>query len=213
MGKIKQGILGGFSGKVGPVIGAAWKGIAYMRGMALSHYDPKTQEQLEQRAKFGMMSKFVALAGVFIKIGFKSAESGTTAQDEAMSYNLKNAVSGTYPNYSPDLTKVRFATGSLPNVESPNATDDSAGNIHVTWTDNSGVGEATGEDPIMVLFYDKDKNDVRMILQENLRASEEVTLETPLSWSGDTVHVYCYAKSVKSSNCSTSTHVGSVIAS
>ena len=34
MGKIKQGILGGFQGKVGTVIGASWNGIAYMRGIA-----------------------------------------------------------------------------------------------------------------------------------------------------------------------------------
>jgi hypothetical protein len=31
MGKIKQGVIGGFSGMVGNVIGASRKGIAYMR--------------------------------------------------------------------------------------------------------------------------------------------------------------------------------------
>lgn len=30
MRTIKQGILGDFSGKVGPVIGGVWKGIGYM---------------------------------------------------------------------------------------------------------------------------------------------------------------------------------------
>jgi hypothetical protein len=30
MGTIKQGILGGFSGKVGTVVGGTWKGIHYM---------------------------------------------------------------------------------------------------------------------------------------------------------------------------------------
>lgn len=34
MGTIKQGILGGFSGKVGTVAGSSWKGISYMRGRA-----------------------------------------------------------------------------------------------------------------------------------------------------------------------------------
>ena len=34
MGTIKQGILGGFSGKVGTVVGSSWKGISYMRGQA-----------------------------------------------------------------------------------------------------------------------------------------------------------------------------------
>ena len=36
MGKIKQGILGGFKGKVGTVIGSSWNGIAYMKGQPQS---------------------------------------------------------------------------------------------------------------------------------------------------------------------------------
>ena len=52
MGKIKQGILGGFKGKVGTVIGASWNGIAYMRGLAQSVKNPKTATQLQQRAYF-----------------------------------------------------------------------------------------------------------------------------------------------------------------
>ena len=48
MGTIKQGILGGFSGKVGTVVGSSWKGISYMRGLATrytstSHSSPKTE--------------------------------------------------------------------------------------------------------------------------------------------------------------------------
>ena len=52
MGKIKQGILGGFKGKVGTVIGASWNGIAYMRGLAQSVKNPKTAAQLQQRTYF-----------------------------------------------------------------------------------------------------------------------------------------------------------------
>ena len=52
MGKIKQGILGGFKGKVGTVIGASWNGISYMRGLAQSHKNPKTAAQLKQRSFF-----------------------------------------------------------------------------------------------------------------------------------------------------------------
>ena len=52
MGKIKQGILGGFKGKVGTVIGASWNGIAYMKGLPQSQKDPKTAAQMAQRAFF-----------------------------------------------------------------------------------------------------------------------------------------------------------------
>lgn len=49
MGRIKQGILGGFSKKVGSVIGGSWKGIAYMRSMPLSVANPRTTGQVLQR--------------------------------------------------------------------------------------------------------------------------------------------------------------------
>ena len=52
MGKIKQGILGGFKGKVGTVIGSSWNGIAYMRGLPQSTKDRKSAAQLVQRDFF-----------------------------------------------------------------------------------------------------------------------------------------------------------------
>ena len=42
MGTISKGILGGFSGKVGTVIGGNWKGIDYMRSKAASVSNPRT---------------------------------------------------------------------------------------------------------------------------------------------------------------------------
>ena len=59
MGKIKQGILGGFRGKVGTVIGASWNGIAYMKGLPQSQKDPKTTAQLSQRSFFREIQRLV----------------------------------------------------------------------------------------------------------------------------------------------------------
>ena len=36
MGKIRQGILGGFRGKVGTVVGSYWNGIFYMKALPQS---------------------------------------------------------------------------------------------------------------------------------------------------------------------------------
>lgn len=55
MGKIKQGILGGFANKVGTVIGSSWKGIAVMRSMPLSVANPKTAAQVAVRGKFSQV--------------------------------------------------------------------------------------------------------------------------------------------------------------
>ena len=57
MGIIKQGILGGFKGKVGNVIGTSWKGRAVMKAMPLSVANPRTALQVTQRSKFGEVTK------------------------------------------------------------------------------------------------------------------------------------------------------------
>jgi len=62
MGKIKQGILGGFKGKVGTVIGSSWNGIAYMKGQAQNVKNPKTPAQMIQRDFFKEVQE---LAGQF----------------------------------------------------------------------------------------------------------------------------------------------------
>ena len=54
MGKIRQGILGGFSGKVGSVVGTSWKGRAVMKAMPLSVANPRTALQVKQRTRFRM---------------------------------------------------------------------------------------------------------------------------------------------------------------
>ena len=60
MGKIKQGILGGFRGTVGTVVGSSWNGIAYMKGKPQSVKNPKTDAQLQQRGFFRDLQQLVA---------------------------------------------------------------------------------------------------------------------------------------------------------
>jgi hypothetical protein len=55
MGKIKQGILGGFSGKVGGIIGTSWKGIAVIKGMPLSVAQPVTTKKTNAKARFSLV--------------------------------------------------------------------------------------------------------------------------------------------------------------
>lgn len=48
--KIPKGILGGGSGKVGPVVAAIWKGIAYLRSLPSQVKNPRSKAQVSQRA-------------------------------------------------------------------------------------------------------------------------------------------------------------------
>lgn len=57
MAIIKRGILGGFSNKIGNVVGTSWKGISVMRSLPQSVHNPKTEAQEEQRTLFAVASK------------------------------------------------------------------------------------------------------------------------------------------------------------
>jgi len=52
MAEIKKGILGGFSGKVGTVIGVNWRGKDIIRSLPKASKKAPTEEQLIQRVKF-----------------------------------------------------------------------------------------------------------------------------------------------------------------
>src|SRR5574344_2996358 len=92
MGTIKQGILGGFSGKVGTVIGGSWKGISYMRSQAQNIKNPRTEAQMEQRSKFALALSFLKPLTELLRTGYKLYAKKQTAFNAAMSYTLANAI-------------------------------------------------------------------------------------------------------------------------
>lgn len=70
MATIKKGILGGFSGKVGTVIGGNWKGIDYMRSLPKKSSKPATALQNDQRIKFTIAMAFIKPISKLVTKGF-----------------------------------------------------------------------------------------------------------------------------------------------
>lgn len=157
MGTISKGILGGFNGTVGTVIGGTWKGIDYMRSRpAKRTFDP-TPAQLEQQAKFATVIKFLdSMIGV-IRIGFKNNAIRMTAFNSAMSYNLRNAVEGIYPAFGINYPMALISRGDLPNALAPSAAA-TGSMINFTWTDNSGTGSALPTDQAILVVYCEARN-------------------------------------------------------
>ncbi len=188
MGTIKQGILGGFSGKVGSVVGGSWKGIAYMRSQAQSVHNPRTEGQLDQRSKFALTINFLKPITDYVRTGYKHYAHKQTAFNAAMSYNIKNAISGDYPNYSVDFTKTLVARGSLVPAHDAAAVSESSA-VTFTWTDNSGEGNAQMTDIAMPLVYNISKG-YAIFSDYVVRAESSVTVAVPTSWSGDSCAIY-----------------------
>ena len=76
MASINQGISGGFSGKVGTVVGGNWNGIDYMRSNGTGRKDAKSRTQLDQRARFLTVMQFLSPLKEFLHVGFKNRAQG-----------------------------------------------------------------------------------------------------------------------------------------
>lgn len=77
MARIANGILGGFSGKVGTVVGSSWNSINYMRSLAASYRDAKSETQVCQRGKFTQAVRFLKAMPKFIRVGFGNHARGS----------------------------------------------------------------------------------------------------------------------------------------
>ena len=60
MATYNKGILGAFSGKVGPVVGATWRCKYVMRGLPKKGNRLPTEFQQVQRTKFTMVTEFLS---------------------------------------------------------------------------------------------------------------------------------------------------------
>lgn len=188
MGTIKKGILGGFSGTVGTVVGGSWKGIAYMRGKAQSIRNPRTAAQMEQRLKMKLLVKALKGCASLVNIGFKAMADSRrmSPMNAALSYNSKlNPFTGTYPNIAVDYTKLVLSLGRLTPTTSLSLIDD-GGDIEFVWAKNGGEGNARDDDFGLLLLVNTEtgeaKQDFYLISRD-----DGTTITPPSSWSGQSV--------------------------
>ena len=162
-----------------------------MRGQAQHVKNPRSAGQVNQRSKFNLVLNFLQPNVPYIRIGYKSQAAKQTEFNAAFSYHIKNAVTGSYPNYAMDYTKVVVSKGSLTQV-TDGAVNWTAAQTKLTfsWTDNSGVGNALATDKAMPFIYNKTKNETIYNTAGATRATHTMDVTVPNNWEGDKVEVY-----------------------
>lgn len=189
MGQIKQGILGGFSGRVGTVVGSSWKSVHYMRALAVSISNPRTLKQQVQRNKFTTSMSFLKAITPYVRVGYKGYSQNVTPFNAAMSYILRHGITGDGLNLTVNYPRVLVARGSLMPAFNAAATS-TGGKVSFTWTDNSETGDALSTDIAMPLVYNKAKGEAIYSMDAATRADGKAELELPSSWADDALAVY-----------------------
>jgi hypothetical protein len=213
MGTIKKGILGGFNGKVGTVVGAKWKQTAYMRSLAQNVKNPRTPAQVKHRAKFKMTLEYLRPLAPLIRIGWKHyATKKQTAFNSAMQYFMKNVIGKYWVwDLEADPNKFLISRGTLTPAEQTTTTighNPGVTSFYVVWGNNSAVGNASADDIALVALVNKDKRTAIISYNDKKRNSGSVRFTIPKDWVDDTVYPYVGFVSADGKRVSNSVYLG-----
>jgi len=151
MAKIKNGILGGFSGAVGPVVGVPWRDLDCIRALAKPRKIPFTPAELLQQAKLSIVSSFLRPMKNFLEISFKDFARKKTGANAAQSYNMKNAVIVRDGDVAILCSEALVTRGDLPNVKEAIAGSIVKDEVRFEWNNNAGLGKASEADKAILV--------------------------------------------------------------
>ena len=129
-----------------------------------------------------------------------------------MSYVLKNAIGGIYPNLSIIYADVLVTRGDLPNVRAPTATMGAGGQLSYSWTDNSTVGVAKATDKVILAAYCPALNQCIYTTGSADRSALTDVLNLA-TFTGEVVHTYIGCISEDGRNIATSIYTGALTVS
>jgi hypothetical protein len=189
VGKITQGILGAFSGKVGSVVGASWKGIDYMRSLPDPTTIPRSVAQNAQSFKMTLFRGFLLGIDDLVKRCFQNFMQHTE-MNGALSYNMKYAVSGVYPELMVNFPALIFSKGNLLSCWSPKALSKNVSNVTVTWKNREFSNMSAANDQINIVLYSTEQQQFHIFESIAMRSEKTVTLTLPAVESGHRLHCY-----------------------
>lgn len=198
MGIIRQGILGGFRKKTGAVVGAYHRGQDTIRGLPRISKKAPTPVQMDQRQKFGLVTKFLSRISPLIDQGFAVVSGFTSPMNNAVTYHLNNAIKGVSPNFSLDLTKLKFSSGKLARAAEALVESTTPGKLKFTWEHELADGkDIDGTDVLTVLAYNPAKEQFVSMRTQVPRSAKTYSLSMPASFSLDLVHCYLSFNSMR----------------
>ena len=210
MGTYNKGILGPFSGKVGTVVGANWRGKDVMRSLPKKTDRTPTETQLLQREKFTAVSNFLTPISNVVSLYYGSGSGELTRRNQAMSYHMKEAVTYVNPNFEILFDKVQISKGDLLGIQNPTASSPAAGEIRFNWEDNSGQGSAKNTDQLIVVLYSPLEDIYYTNGNAATRDAARVTLTLPTYFAGLEVQAWITFASATGKSYATSVYLGAV---
>ena len=207
MATFNKGILGGFSGKVGTVIGANWRGKNVMRSIPTPSKKKPTDAQLLQQMRFAKAIDFLQPVRSITNRYFGGSIRHLSGYNEATSYTLKNALEliDDLPVIVPE--RALLTKGDLAAVQQLTLTATTT-TLQADWPNNSGQGNAKATDFMNVVCYCEENKLFVLFEEVAQRDSESVVLNIPDVFAGKELDVWYYLSTEQRDKACTSMYLG-----
>lgn len=209
MARIKNGILGGFSGKLGTGVGYQLPGGDFVRSLPIRRAKP-TKNELVNRAKFKLVQDCLHPLKSFLKVGFNNYGTKTGGYRSAVSYTRKIALVSDDAGFYIDPALLKVSGGDLPQAESPVATFEDPLHIKFTWDATNITYKYASDQAMLVIFDRKDKKVMTRILNGVFRNAGTQTVELPPTFKGKEVDAYIGFVAADRSRQSDSQYLGRI---
>lgn len=202
MAKFNSTTFGTISGRHGSAVASTNKDGQSILKVFKAPSNPNTVAQVNQRTKFGFVNSELSPLREIFKRSFRNNK----GINLAVSYALKNAVTGSNPDFTLDYSKLSFAWGSIQIPEHISAVNID-GNLMISWDTTMRTEDEYPDELNVVLMNTSSKF---AILRESvaLRPTGNVNIEVPLVWVGKELHCWVYFSTPESSLTSVSTYLG-----
>lgn len=152
MARLVNGILGGFSGKVGTVVGVIIGEDCIIRGLPKKR-TKFTANELENQKKLATVQAYLDPLIDLLKVGFNNYYTKTGGFRAAVSYFRKNALVSDDAGHYIDPALAKISGGDLLQAVNPSMVSPEAGKLLINW-DTTDVNSQDEADQLMVLLYD-----------------------------------------------------------
>lgn len=208
---MEQGILGGFSGKIGTVVGSTWRGKNVLRSAPRKSNKPASVAQQRQRNKFAGVLQFLTPLKKILTETFGATIGSKSPFNNAMSYHMKEAVKQTTDGFQLAYAKVLIGKGGLCGIENPVVQTLPTHGLQVSWDDNSTQGLAYPTDAFLIVAYAPSLQSFTYAMGDSDRETGQGVLNFQESFYGETVHLWATYYNAKLAIAATSTYLGSFV--
>ncbi|WP_316740952.1 DUF6266 family protein [Pedobacter antarcticus] len=211
MARVKNGLLGMVTGKIGPLVVYSMHGKVYARTTpSVVSGKQRSLAQQAQNYKLKLITGLLNSCTDFIKIGYraKSITHNKTTHNLSQSYHLKHGVTGTFPEQQINWETVQLSSGSLPAPENLTVSLREQ-DITVHWETKAKLTHDEANQQTMVLLFCTDTQQVYSEIYKGSKKDRQQTLALKTRTElGYTYHLYFCFKNLLDDEVSDSVYGG-----